>query len=574
MKKKKMKVLTVGLSLLTSMTSLASNSESFREDVLGNLYGMRAVYRAEYAPADWKMKWTSYDLENEFKKATEAVNSSPNLTMDQTRQILKNFIYSMKDYHTSISFISTETATLPLNVRSAGDHVYIVYIDRSKLSEQSFPFNVGDELLSFGGLTAKEAIAAVQAETPSNVPETDLQIAELGLTRRRASRGLTVPKGPVTLEILPQGQESKAGKKVQLIWDYTPEKIASRSESKNPPLNMKLMTGTLDSLGQKPSRFFKPRMDVLFDKPKTAENPYGLGTRKSFIPDLGVKLWESDKSSTFYAYIYKAEDRKLMGYVRIAQYEATDYVKAVADFAQIVDRFQKTTDGMVIDQVNNPGGSVFYLYALASMLTDQPLRTPLHRMAINQADVADALTQIADLEKIKTEQEAQKAIKSSELDGYPPSLQFAQFTLDYYKFIVAEWTMNHKLTSPYWIAGVNHINPGVSQYTKPILLLVNHLDFSGGDFFPTILQDNQRVTVMGSRTAGAGGYVSDIKIQNNIGIDSFRCTESIAERIDGNPIENLGVTPDIPYEMTAEDFTQNYAPYVKAINKELSKLTL
>ncbi|MFZ3231509.1 MAG: hypothetical protein WA160_14980 [Pseudobdellovibrio sp.] len=65
--------------------------------------------------------------------------------------------------------------------------------------------------------------------------------------------------------------------------------------------------------------------------------------------------------------------------------------------------------------------------------------------------------------------------------------------------------------------------------------------------------------------AGAGGYVNDIAIQNNVGISSFRYTESIAERVNKNPIENLGVTPDIEYEMTESDFTNNFARYVQLI---------
>ena len=238
-------------------------------------------------------------------------------------------------------------------------------------------------------------------------------------------------------------------------------------------------------------------------------------------------------------------------------------MKAVAEFTRDVALFESTTDALVIDQNNNPGGSVFYLYSLVSTLATQPMHTALHRMSITQADVLSALQQIDQLAQIKNDADAQKAFQPTDLDGYPASYEFAQFTLNYSRFIVSEWNAGRKLTNPYWIAGVDQINPAATHYSKPILLLTNHLDFSGGDFFPATMQDNKRVTILGSRTAGAGGYVNDIQVQNNIGVDKFRCTESIAERINQNPIENLGVTPDIDYEMTADDFTNNYGGYVQ-----------
>lgn len=326
-------------------------------------------------------------------------------------------------------------------------------------------------------------------------------------------------------------------------------------------------------ISQNRGTLFHPMMSVDTETSSIDLNPFVVGAKTTFTPSLGTKVWESATDNEFNAYIYKTDDRKLIGYVRIPSYVPSDYNKALTDFSAIVEKFESTTDSMIIDQANNPGGSVFYLYGLASMLSDKPLITPLHRMSITQADVAASLTIINDMSKVTTDEEAKKAIAPSDLDGYPATYEFAQFTLNYARFIVSEWNAGHKLTAPYWIGGVNHINPAPTHYTKPILVLINHLDYSGGDFFPTILQDNKRVTILGSRTAGAGGYVNDVAIQNNVGIASFRCTESIAERVDKNPIENLGVTPDINYEMTAEDFTSNFTPYVKLIQATASGMT-
>jgi C-terminal processing protease CtpA/Prc len=557
------------LAFLSSMalSGSALAGDSLADDVIGNLYTMKTVYRAEYAPAAWKKKFTGYDLDTEFNKAIAAVQANPNLTLKDARTILKNFVYAMRDYHTSISFVSTEAASLGFTLKSAGGKFFIVYIDRNKLSEASFPFHVGDELVSVDGKTAAQAVAEVQVQIPENVPGTDQALAELRFTNRSAARGYEVPQGPVTLGIKAKGSDQVS--QIQLIWDYVPERISPRG-ALGSSTGADLFKDGVDVTGQ--SSLFRPWMNAAVADAAPADNPYTLGTRKSFLPDLGTKVWESGDDNFFNAYIYKTDDRKLVGYVRIASYVAPDFTKALADFAKIVGLFQATTDAMIIDEVNNPGGSVFYLYSLASMLTDQPLKTPLHRMSITQGDIADALNAISRLQGVKNDEEAKKAIKPDELDGYPASYEFARFTVSYAQFLVSEWRAGRKLTQPYWIGGVDHINPAATRYSKPILVLTNHLDFSGGDFFPTILQDNKRVTILGSRTAGAGGYVNDVKIQNNVGIDAFRCTESIAERVDGNPIENLGVKPDLEYEMTEADLTQNYSPYIKAIQSAAASL--
>ena len=532
---------------------------------------MKTIYGAEYAPAQWKKQYAAYDLNDQFKQSLSIVQSAPQFTYADSRELFKNFIYAMKDYHTSISFTATESAGLPIKVRGAGNQEFIVEVDRTKLSASAFPFDAGDELVTIDGVSAADAVTALQNQIPANVPETDRAIAEMRLFSRSAARGIAVPKGPVTLGLRHKGET--AVKEIQLIWNYTSEKIAARGDFLSLPTDLHAIQMALS--GSVLGSHLNPQMSVkIFDKNSLqAESPFDLGARQSFIPALGQKLWESAPDSAFYAYLYINADRKLIGYVRIPSYEPDNAMAAVQEFTSLVERFQSSADALVIDQVNNPGGSVFYLYALASTLSDQPLKTPRHRMAINQADVADAIKTIDQLKDVKTDADAVKAFGADGLGGYPVSYEAARFLQANAQFMVDEWTAGRKLTTPFWIAGVDHINPASSHFTKPILLLVNHLDFSGGDFFPTIMQDNKRVTVFGSRTAGAGGYVKDVSIPNNLGIESFRVTESIAERLSGHPIENLGVTPDVAYEITADDIQNGYQGYVKAVQAALKAIT-
>ena len=548
----------IRLALLLAALPLSAHAASLSDDLIANLYAMKSVYQANYAPAAWKKQFAGYDLENSFSTAVQA-SQKPNLTQQDSRKVLTNFISAMRDYHTSISFVSTESATLPFTVQTAEDRFFLAYIDRSKLSASSFPFQVGDELVTFDGQPALEAVKALQADFVENVAATDRARAALSLTSRSAASGRVVPQGAVSLGIRRKGSDQVAF--IQIAWNYTPEKIKPRGD-----LNSLLPQGG--------NPLFGAMMNVsVAESPVAAENPFGIGARKTFTPDLGPKVWESEEGNTFYAYIYKTADRRLLGYLRLPSYTPGDYVKATADFRAIIQRFNQVTDGMVIDQVNNPGGSVFYLYTLASMLTDQPIQAPRHRMTLNQSKVSDAQESLAELLAIKDDAAAQAAMPLKDTNGYPASYEFTQLSIAQARFLISEWEAGKKLSAPYWIGGVDKINPDPTHYTKPVLVLINHLDFSGGDFFPTILQDNKIAKIMGARTAGAGGYVLNVEIPNNIGVSSFRFTGSIAERVDGNPIENLGVTPDVPYEITARDLQTNYADYTKAIQAELDALT-
>ena len=52
----------------------------------------------------------------------------------------------------------------------------------------------------------------------------------------------------------------------------------------------------------------------------------------------------------------------------------------------------------------------------------------------------------------------------------------------------------------------------------------------------------------------------------------MNATSSLAERPSGQPIENFGVTPDVPYEITAKDLRTGFAEYRWKILKALAGL--
>jgi hypothetical protein len=553
-----MKLSIALLAFVFSFSALAAvPSEQLKQRLAQDLEFIAANFANDYAPRAWKEKFLNWNLSEELKKAQGKIAGATDL--NQVRQAAVDFLNSTSDYHVGYSFYSTEKATLPFSVRTVESKTLVVYIDRSKISEDKFDLETGDELVAMNEVPVSEILKDIAARIVGhNVQSTDEALADLSLTRRRGARNLPVPRGPVSLAYKKAGEERL--RRLQLVWDYSEEMIPSLHQ----------LTASND---EKASIKTPKMLSLLALDYQADDNNHFIGMRKSFLPDLGSRIWETATGSPFDAYIYQNEQGKLIGVVRIPSYVPENVDAAVEAFAGIVKKMQKNTSALVIDQLNNPGGSVFYLYTLASMLTDTSLTTPRHRMALRYEVLKEAAETLALFSNMKNDQDAVKAF-GQKIEGYPVTYELAQMLQEYCKFVLAEAKAGKKLSEPFFLWGVDHINPHPeARYTKPVMILTNELDFSGGDFFPATLQDNKRVTVVGTRTAGAGGYVLEMQIPNAFGLERVSFTGSIAERADKNPIENLGVTPDVVIPMTVDDYRNSFKNYLTSIQAEVSKLT-
>ena len=136
----------------------------------------------------------------------------------------------------------------------------------------------------------------------------------------------------------------------------------------------------------------------------------------------------------------------------------------------------------------------------------------------------------------------------------------------YSRFVLSEIEAGRKrLTNPVHLFGVKEILPAANPYSKNIVVLINPLTFSASEFLAAILQDNGRAVLFGERTAGAGGCFKRRSIPNQLGVESFTVTWTIAWRANGQPIENVGVHPDVEYLLTVEDLQKGYGGYREAL---------
>ncbi len=512
------------------------------------------VFDVQYAPSEWKRTLFQWELNREVECARQKIIDMNPVTIEDYQKIVKDFVLSVNDYHVGVRFYSTESASLPFRMKGVEGHYFVTIVNSDRLSPYNIPILEGDEILMLDDRPVDEVVQEFRmGEIGISNDDTDLALAELFFCCRFGALRHEIPRGKLKVTIKSHMHNDIVSHDIP--WDYYPEKVTNGSK-------IELSNKNTENFFHKS---FVPHLHPFFEElsGKTVESPDDIGSRQSFVPCLGKVLWKTEPENPFDAYLFETPDGHTFGYVRIGNYHGMD--REAEAFSHIISYLQETSEGLVIDQVNNPGGYALYLYALLSMLTDEPLRVPSHRIMLTQKEATNAYTTIQDLEKIDNEEGARLHLGNAVM-GYSTSLHFAQDLLKYCRFIYQEWCQNNMFTDRTYLYGVEEIQPHPHvRYTKPIMVLINQLDFSGADFFPAILQDNQRALLFGMPTAGAGGYPVTVTYPNRFGIAYMSVTGSFAERPNLQPIENLGVQPDIRYEITQNDILSDFQDYAHKI---------
>ncbi|EPP37577.1 Protein CT_858 [Chlamydia avium] len=532
----------------------------------------------KYAPKPWKETLFGWNLQDATNAARLKLILEENPSTGYCQRVLADYIGALNDYHAGVTFFATSRSYLPYTVKlSNTGRCYVV---------ESFTYNsdisVYDEILEVDGIPIAQVIESLRMGRGSAA---DYAAAARSLFSRSASVGHAIPLGGVTLKVR---RPSGLIRTVRVKWRYTPEHITDLSLIspliKDTSLNMQRDARSLSLTSDKRKCLFTNEMVPYFWKElreeykRRATGSYDIGSKKGFLPEYPMVTWRC-KEGPYHAYVFSCQDNAgrnyNIGFLRISTYSWTDLQDLNEDhrdcpwldLEEIIKELEERTDGLIIDQTNNPGGSIFYLYAVLSMLTSTPLETPRHRMILTQDEVHAALHWLELLEGVDTDREAVAALGET-MEGYPIDIVAAGYIQSFSEQVLNCWNSgNINLTSPIPLLGFSHIQPHPRvQYSHPICAIINEEDFSCADLFPSILKDNGRALIVGNTTAGAGGFVFSVEFPNRTGIKSCSLTGSLAVRKDGMLIENLGVSPDVYLEITDEDLQSGkYGSYMKKL---------
>jgi hypothetical protein len=503
--------------LLLCLPSALAAAGMTPEQRLADFDQMVNILRSSYSMIEYKATTQNINFDQVVKSYRPRVEQ---LTEDtQVYDLFSAFIAEFKDAHLKHLRPSSMSAKLGFSLRRIDSKAIITQIDGDILKSENFPFKVGDEVVSLD----RKPIAQLLRERRPFISSGREDSAFGKIIRLMASPSGTmgdVPRGICQVEVRPFGETTT--QTISLPWIVKGKPL--------PGLNFFLS-------GMQHGRLTP---DASEDPVDVADKPVGLPL---WAPDDGLKV----ESSQFPAVLFDTP-KGTVGYLRVPTFSPDDTKAALVEFKRVLGQM-KLARGLILDLTDNPGGSVTYGLSICGTLTNKVLQVPKKAQRANRQTLAD--------------------FRRQEQSNDPEERAMAEY---HAAEIEKAMTANLDMTPPIALSYRPSQAPDpVVQYTKPLVVMINDQSYSCADLVPSILKDNGRATLFGATTAGAGGSVSQMGPLSYTG-SSLTVTINLTQRVNGTYIENNGVAPDVPYEVTQADVHKKYAGYKKAYTAALTAL--
>jgi hypothetical protein len=539
------------------------------------------MYAKNYAPYEWKRDAIGFDLYR-LTPWLQRIHHSDDLDFQEA---LIEYVASLNDAHSFISFPSNFNASLGFTVDIFDGKVLIDSINRSQLPVAQYPFGVGDELVALDGRPAqtlvesfrKYAILANQRSTDrfaaSLIPQRAQTImphaAELGdsavVSIRLFSTGTVnnyvIPwvKSGVGVESQgPLPSPRRGNGRIFLPPDHDSQSGAG-SAGTSSALFQAWDLGITDNT-------LPPYMDPIRpllngSAAKANYSVRGIGARAPIYSlPAGFSLRLGTQSSHFFFSGTYVSNGVRIGLIRIPSMSPPNTALALQQLDQEIAFFNVNTDVLVVDVMRNPGGLVTFPEAVSQRLFMTPFRTVGFEIRATAGWVASFESRLI----------------SAQLAGAPTEV--IQNLRANFNEVLRAYNEERGRSAPVPLnsTGALILTPTPGAYTKPVLVLVDEFSLSAGDMFAAIMQDNHRGPLLGMRTAGAGGSVVQ---RDCTAFTESRCaiTLSLMNRgtvVSGTEfppspyIENVGVRPDIVVDyMTRANLVSAGAPFVQAFTQ-------
>jgi hypothetical protein len=527
---------------------------------LADFYHVAGVYAKRYGPYEWKRDIIGFDLLNAAPWIEKIVASKDDLDF---YEVLSEYVSRLNDAHDVYTLPSNFVATLNFSVDIYEGKLLVDSINRVRLPVADFPFAAGYELVSIDNQDAPALLQTLLRYQIAANPRSTARFAASFLTVRPQQVMPHAANVPDTSTVVFRNPNSKL-EMYSIPWTKSGLPLTSVGKYQTP-------AAVLNPASEEASDEVPPYMAPLI-RLQNSRIPdravIGFGSLAPvFSAPSGFTRRLGAPGDPFFSGVFEASGFQI-GFIRIPSYSPANTTAALAAFQREMAYFQANTDGLVIDDTRNPGGSGSYVNQILSYLMPSQWRA----IGFEIRATSDWVISISSaLEQAKAARAPQSIIDLFE------SIKAA---------IVNANASYRGRTAPVPIDDVVLVREpardaqgNLLAYTKPLIVLIDDMSASAAELFAAGIQDNRRGPLVGFRTMGAGGNVESWEA-GSYSLGRTTVTESLMNRgrnvfTMGYPavlflstpyVENVGVLPDVPLDyMTAANLAQGGKPFVDAI---------
>jgi len=452
-----------------------------------DLNQLASFYAKNYAPYEWKRDVFGFDL-FDLKPWLKDIHRVDDLDF---QEVLIEYVASLNDAHDYIAFPTLFSASLGLSVDIYDGKVLIDAINRTMLPASQYPFAVGDELVSVDKRPVdalirsfrKYAVSANQRSTDraaaSRIVSRSQQIMphipELGdsaaVVIRQATTGatstFTIPWSKIGIPLTSQGPVPSPGRwrsmkqspEIQvedesLSLNLGPAALSGLTLPASPLLYSLAAVAAPDSTLPSYMRSVAPLLNVAVGQDYYSVLNFGsrfpiYGPPPGFVLRLGASASDFFLSGTYVA------NGVRIGLIRIPTMSPPNFALALQQLDQEIAFFNQNTDGLVVDVMRNPGGTVTFVEAAAQRFIPRPFRT----MGFEIRATASWLFTFA------------IQLTNAELSNAPPDV--IQNLRDIYNEVLSAYNENRGRSAPVPLnaTGSFTLTPSPNAYTKPCAII-------------------------------------------------------------------------------------------------------
>ncbi len=543
------------------------------EEKIADMEWAYSVFGANYAPLEYKAQRYGFDwdaLKTRYREEARVTQSN-----DEFYAVLHKFVSEFKDAHTSSSLTNSDlpgrarVAYLGFSGERKGDALLVKELLPTIDEDSSYPIHVGDEIIKIDGVALTDIVRGEMVKSRDlGQDESNLSFHFNKIFTRISTARALPARDVAVLTVKDDDQE----REVQLPWvtkdlvQFRTEQAEARAAAEAPAAPASPSVG---SLVERPQFLALLGFDGHIIDPVAALASVTRGSRSfsmlntfRFIDDVaawttnlhapvaGVETMRRvrnvperaqfiEAARTYPTYVTREPVLNAAGQRTGSRLVATmllDTFSPAATEETVSTEFKNTLNAMkelgvndlVIDLINNGGGSVSLGMHLAQALSNTLIEMPQIQFRLND-DWLDDIQQAS----LEGDSDAERELARR---------LFETMQADAASGRRLSRPVSTQLLVPFEIQA----NRDLEQRLN-IVLMVNEMCASMCDIFTAVLKDNGMARVVGARTMGAGGnVVGKNSSAPNSGLE-LRQTESLILRRDGSYIENNGVEPDVVF---------------------------